>query len=817
MRLGGRTDHVVVVGAGLAGLSAALHLAGRGRAVTVVERGDVSGWPGRRMDIDGYRLDTGPTVLTMPDMIDETFAAVGESTADRLELDAVDPAYRASSPTAARSMCTATATRWPPRSTRFAGPRAGAGLPAAARLADAAVPGRVRRLHRLELRLSAVVVDSAARPADRARRLPALGPGGEAVHHRSSGCTGSSPSRRSMRGFRPSGRSRSTPSSPTWTPSRACTSRAAACGRCPTRWPPPRLMPVSNSATAQRYRDWSGATDRIRRRVTPTAASASTPTQSYSPPSCLTPIGCWAAPRAGCCRCGRRRRRSSPTSAADRVDREMPHHHIFSATRGSRRSATSSTTGVVMRDPSLLVTRPTAGDPDAGAGGSRPALHPGARAEHRSGARSTGSPSAARYTDSMMDAVTDRLPAARRRRRTAARRQPRGLGAAGHGGGHTVRARAHLRPDGTVPAGQHRSRHRQRRAGRLLDGARRRRADRPDVGAAGRRPDHRRRPGAAITLTGGAEHDPLRTGRRRCARPGPARRLPALPGAQRASTAARSFSPPGCSRPSSVPRYTRCTGSPAVPTTFSTTSTRHSCTAERADRLQRLATQLFNQLVKQVNQPVTIPRWRAVVHTARRLRHRVGAVRRLPASMRMDLTVTDYPDRAALNRYMHGSAEVIGLQMLPVLGTVGPREEAAPYAAALGKAFQLTNFLRDVDEDLQRGRIYLPADELAAHRVDRDLLMWCHTNMAHRRPGTPRAGRTTRRHPSDLRIRPHRASNCSHPGPGPALRRRYAVLGDPGPHREHRLRDLQPARHRRHRRRLQVAGRRAAAGLARTS
>jgi phytoene synthase len=100
------------------------------------------------------------------------------------------------------------------------------------------------------------------------------------------------------------------------------------------------------------------------------------------------------------------------------------------------------------------------------------------------------------------------------------------------------------------------------------------------------------------------------------------------------------------------------------------------------------------------------------------------------ASMRMDLTITDYPDRAALNIYMHGSAEVIGLQLLPVLGTVGPQDEAAPYAAALGKAFQLTNFLRDVDEDLIRERVYLPADELAAFDVDRDLLSWCH---AHRR------------------------------------------------------------------------------------
>jgi phytoene synthase len=94
-------------------------------------------------------------------------------------------------------------------------------------------------------------------------------------------------------------------------------------------------------------------------------------------------------------------------------------------------------------------------------------------------------------------------------------------------------------------------------------------------------------------------------------------------------------------------------------------------------------------------------------------------------SMRMDLTVAAYPTRAALQDYVYGSAEVIGLQLLPVLGTVGDPAEAAPRAAALGQAFQLTNFLRDVAEDLDRGRVYLPADELAACGVDRDLLGWC--------------------------------------------------------------------------------------------
>ncbi|MFY1679415.1 phytoene/squalene synthase family protein [Streptomyces sp. WMMC905] len=115
---------------------------------------------------------------------------------------------------------------------------------------------------------------------------------------------------------------------------------------------------------------------------------------------------------------------------------------------------------------------------------------------------------------------------------------------------------------------------------------------------------------------------------------------------------------------------------------------------------------------------------RAVVDTAERyaIEHELFAD--FLASMRADLTVTDYPTYADLRAYMHGSAAVIGLQMVPVLGTVVDRTEAAPHAADLGVAFQLTNFLRDVGEDLDRGRVYLPADLLAAHGVDRALLEW---------------------------------------------------------------------------------------------
>ena len=92
----GSTDHVVVVGAGLSGLSAALQLAGQGRSVTVVER---YGYPGGRMgqaDIRGYKIDTGATVLTMPDIIENAFNAVGASMRDYIELMPSDPAYRAS-------------------------------------------------------------------------------------------------------------------------------------------------------------------------------------------------------------------------------------------------------------------------------------------------------------------------------------------------------------------------------------------------------------------------------------------------------------------------------------------------------------------------------------------------------------------------------------------------------------------------------------------------------------------------------------------------------------------------------------------------
>jgi phytoene desaturase len=97
-RVTGRTDRVVIVGAGLGGLACALHCVGAGREVTVIEREPRPGGRAGVLDVSGYRLDTGPTVLTMPDLIEDALAAVGERLSDWLSLTRLDPAYRAHFP-----------------------------------------------------------------------------------------------------------------------------------------------------------------------------------------------------------------------------------------------------------------------------------------------------------------------------------------------------------------------------------------------------------------------------------------------------------------------------------------------------------------------------------------------------------------------------------------------------------------------------------------------------------------------------------------------------------------------------------------------
>ena len=89
-------------------------------------------------------------------------------------------------------------------------------------------------------------------------------------------------------------------------------------------------------------------------------------------------------------------------------------------------------------------------------------------------------------------------------------------------------------------------------------------------------------------------------------------------------------------------------------------------------------------------------------------------------SMEMDLTITEYQTFNDLHEYVYGSAAVIGLEMVPILGYSD--ERAFDAAQKLGIAFQLANFIRDVAEDLDRGRVYLPLQELADYGVNREVL-----------------------------------------------------------------------------------------------
>jgi 15-cis-phytoene synthase len=118
----------------------------------------------------------------------------------------------------------------------------------------------------------------------------------------------------------------------------------------------------------------------------------------------------------------------------------------------------------------------------------------------------------------------------------------------------------------------------------------------------------------------------------------------------------------------------------------------------------------------------THPAVRALVETVRAYDIAPRLIEDFLDAMRADLTVTRYETFADLQGYMWGSAAVIGLQVLPILGVTGDEDAARRAAGDLGVAFQLTNFIRDIGEDYRRGRIYLPTEDLARREVTPDML-----------------------------------------------------------------------------------------------
>ncbi len=135
--------------------------------------------------------------------------------------------------------------------------------------------------------------------------------------------------------------------------------------------------------------------------------------------------------------------------------------------------------------------------------------------------------------------------------------------------------------------------------------------------------------------------------------------------------------------------------------------------SEVARRLSAFADRFRTALVDGVSDDPVLA---AVATTARACEIDPECFDRFFGAMAMDLTTTSYESWEDLCGYMEGSAAVIGEMMLPVLE---PRTtDAKAPARALGLAFQLTNFLRDVDEDLDRGRVYIPQEDLRRFGVD---------------------------------------------------------------------------------------------------
>ncbi len=135
--------------------------------------------------------------------------------------------------------------------------------------------------------------------------------------------------------------------------------------------------------------------------------------------------------------------------------------------------------------------------------------------------------------------------------------------------------------------------------------------------------------------------------------------------------------------------------------------------AERATALAAFGDRFFADLERGGSDDIVL---KAVVHTVRAFGHDPETFRRFLASMAMDLTISSYQTWEDLLGYMDGSAAVIGEMMLPILEPSDAR--AFAHARDLGLAFQLTNFLRDVAEDLDRDRIYIPQDDLDRFGAD---------------------------------------------------------------------------------------------------
>ena len=709
----GPTDSVVVVGAGLGGLSAALHLAGAGRHVTVLERAPLPGGRAGMLRDHGYIFDTGPTVLTMPELVQQAFEAVGEDLQDWLTLHRLDPAYRARFADGSSLDVHTDVDAMSEEIAATCGPQ------------DAAGYRRfVAYLHELfALEMPHFIDRNLDSPLQLAGRplLRLLRAGGfrrldtkvaqffadprlRRVFSFQSMYAGLAPSQAlalyavitymdCVRGvWFPEGGMHAVP--------RALAGAAAAHGVSFRHHVTVTAIEIAgNRARAVITEDG----DRIPADVVVVNADLPVAMRDLLPPG--------YTPRRV------RRLRYSPSAAVLHVGSSAAypgaaHHTVDFGAEWDRTFTELVGQGRLMSDPSFLVSTPTVTDPSLAPAGRHTyyVLFP---VPNLVRGRIDWAGEGPRYKEHMLDTLEARGFAGFRDGIECAHLvTPADWAAQGLAAGAPFAAAHTVPADRPVPAGHPRPPGGEPRLHRLEHPAGCGGADGADLRAARRGAGDRTAamsparipPLAARELDAAGIRDPaLREGYLRC------RRLNARHG--RTYYLATLLLPAG--------------RRPYVHALYGFARHTDDIVDGRGGERSRFPQWCADVLAELDWGSTGEPIRRALLDTLARWQIPHSYVADFLDSMQLDLTVRGYATWDDLLRYMWGSAAVIGLEMLPVLGRA---DETVPWdrlespAIDLGYAFQLTNFLRDVAEDLRRGRVYLPQESLDQFGVDRERL-----------------------------------------------------------------------------------------------
>ena len=716
-----RLMKVVVIGAGLGGLSAAAHLVGAGHQVTIVEREAIPGGRAGMIVSEGFRLDNGPTVLTMPNLLEDAFNACGTDMADHLTIHPVDPMYRAVFADGSTLFVRHGREAMTQEIREFSDAK---NAEAFGRFCD-----WLEKLYRAEM--NSFIDANFNTPLDLIKpwksglELVKLGGFGkldkkvasffdderlQRIFSFQSMYAGLAPYEAlalyavitymdSVQGvFVPEGGMHMMA---------AGLAEAVRDAGVEIRYDSPvtRILRKPNGPVVGVE---IGASERLDadavvcnpdlpvayRELLPGVTAPRAARNGKYSPSCLL----WVAGVKGL----------PPDDAA--------HHNIHFGKDWDGSFKALIDDGVRMPDPSR---------PRHVAQPRRPLARPRGTLEHLRARTHTEPERQDRLVEGTrhhrrQSARTGRFARLPDRGGRRGDLRPDRLGTHGHGTGHAVRARPHVLPDRPVPAEQRQPQGARTRVHRLVDAARRRRADGARVGQA------RRRAGRAVrtAATPMSALDRLR-------------RKPPVPTTHLLPTGpvtldesyelCREFNKrhgttyywstkvlPKVKQHHVHALYAFARYADDIVDEIPSQGGNDVPTEVRAAALADFGDRFFADLdAGKSDDPVL----KAVVHTVRAFDIDPDGFRRFLRSMTMDLTVESYATWADLLVYMDGSAAVIGEMMLPILEPVD-YHAALPHARDLGNAFQLTNFLRDIDEDLDRGRQYIPLEDSERFGVD---------------------------------------------------------------------------------------------------